>query len=168
MVRVFRLLDRILSKSEEIFISITLLVISVVVFVNVIMRYGFSASTMWTEELTRYTIIFVTFVGSSLCVRESYHPRVEALVMRIPGNIRWIITPAVLILGIIFSVILVIYGSQLIGNALTTAQRTPTGLAPMYLPYIAIPVGGALMTLRYCQLTVKELRKLSWARKNTD
>ncbi len=168
MVRVFKLLDRILSRSEEIFISITLLVISMVVFVNVIMRYGFAASTMWTEELTRYTIIFVTFVGSSLCVRENYHPRVEALVTKIPINIRWIINPAVLILGIVFSVILVVYGSQLIGVAVTTAQRTPTGLAPMYLPYIAIPVGGALMTLRYCQLTVIELRKLSWARKNTD
>ena len=168
MVRVFRLLDRILSRSEEIFISITLLVISMVVFVNVVMRYGFAASTMWTEELTRYTIIFVTFVGSSLCVRENYHPRVEALVTRLPVNFRWIVTPAILILGIIFSVILVIYGSQLIGNAITTAQRTPTGLAPMYLPYIAIPVGGALMTLRYCQLTVSELRKISRARKNTD
>ena len=168
MVRVFRLLDRILSRAEEIFISITLLVISVVVFVNVIMRYGFAASTMWTEELTRYTIICITFVGSSLCVRESYHPRVEALVTRIPDNFRWIVTPAILILGIIFSVILVIYGSQLIVNAIATAQRTPTGLAPMYLPYIAIPLGGALMTLRYCQLTIGELRKLSWARKNTD
>lgn len=168
MVRVFRLLNDILNKSEEVFISITLLVISMVVFVNVVMRYGFSASTMWAEELTRYTIIFVTFVGSSLCVRENYHPRVEALVLKLPDSIRWIVTPAVLILGIIFSVILVIYGSQLIGNAITTGQSTPTGLAPMYLPYIAIPVGGALMTLRYCQLTVMEIRKLSRERKHTD
>lgn len=165
MPRVSRILNGILNRAEEIFISIALLSISMVVFVNVVMRYGFAASTMWAEELTRYTIIWITFVGGSLCVRENYHPKVEALVMRIPADIRWFVTLTIAIAGVLFSAAMTIYGWQLVSSALTTGHVTPTGVAPMFIPLTGLPLGGALMTIRYCQLTYGVLRKHSVRRK---
>ena len=168
MPRVSRILNRILNNGEEIFISIALLSISMVVFVNVVMRYGFAASTVWTEELTRYTIIWITFIGGSVCVRENYHPKVEALVMRIPADIRWFVTLTVAIIGVLFSVAMTIYGWQLVNSALITGHVTATGLAPMFIPLMGLPLGGALMTIRYCQLAYGVVRKRIVGRNNAD
>ena len=159
MSRVIGILNRILNESEHIFISVALLSISMVVFVNVVMRYGFAASTAWTEEVTRYTIIWITFVGGSICVRENYHPKIEALVMRIPANMKWMVTLTVAIAGVLFSVAVTIYGWQLVNNALTTGYVTATGLAPMFIPLIGLPLGGALMTIRYSQIAYGVLKK---------
>lgn len=161
MPRVSRILNRILNNGEEIFISVALLLISMVVFVNVVMRYGFAASTVWTEELTRYTIIWITFIGGSVCVRENYHPKVEALVMRIPANMKWIVTLTIAITGVLFSAAMTIYGWQLVSSALTTGHVTATGLAPMFIPLMGLPLGGALMAIRYCQLAYGVARKRS-------
>jgi len=168
MLRVYRLLNGTLNKSEEIFIAITLLAIAIVVFVNVVMRYGFAASTMWTEELTRYTIIWITFVGGSVCARENYHPKIEALVVRIPANMRWTITLTIAITAVLFSAAMTIYGWQLVSSAFTTGHVTPTGLAPMFIPLIGLPLGGALMTIRYCQVAYGVFRKRSVERENAD
>lgn len=159
MLKLSRILNGTLNRAEEIFISTALLSISMVVFVNVVMRYGFAASTMWTEEVTRYTIICITFVGGSLCVREDYHPKVEALVLRIPADMKWIVSLTISIIGVLFSVAMTIYGWQLVNSALTTGHVTPTGLAPMFIPLIGLPLGGALMTTRYCQLVYGVMRK---------
>jgi len=168
MSRVFTTLNGILNNAEQIFISVTLLLVSMMVFVNVVMRYGFAASTMWTEELTRYTIIWITFVGASVCVRENYHPKVEALIVRIPDHMRWITTLTIAITGVLFSIAMTFYGWQLVSSALTTGHVTPTGLAPMFIPLIGLPLGGALMTIRYCQLAYGVARKHSVGRKNSD
>lgn len=168
MLRLYRLLNGTLNKSEEIFMSITLLAITIVVFVNVVMRYGFAASTMWTEELTRYTIIWITFVGGSLCVRENYHPKVEALLVRIPANMRRTITLIIVITAALFSVAMTIYGWQLVSSALTTGHVTPTGLAPMFIPLIGLPLGGALMAIRYCQIAYSVFRERGLAREDAD
>ena len=160
--------SRVLNRAEEIFMSVALLLISMVVFVNVVMRYGFAASIVWTEELTRYTIIWITFIGGSVCVRENYHPKVEALVMRIPANMKWIVTLTIAIIGVLFSVAMTIYGWQLVSNALITGQVTATGLAPMFIPLMGLPLGGALMTIRYCQLAYGVVRKRIVGRNNAD
>lgn len=161
MSSVPRILNGILNRAEDIFLSIVLLSISMVVFVNVVMRYGFAASTMWCEELTRYTLIWITFVGGSLCVRENYHPKIEALLMRVPANMRWIVMLSTAIIGVLFSVAMVVYGSQIANSAIITGHLTPSGLAPMYIALIGIPLGGVLMTIRYSQLAYGLLRKRS-------
>jgi len=150
-----------LNKIEEIFISIVLLSATLLLFINVIARYFFAFSFKWAEELTRYMIIWITFIGSSVCVRKQKHVGIDALLTKCPLNIRWVLKLIILVIGILFSCILTIYGWKLTGSVMASGQLSPAMMLPMYLAYAAIPLGGGLMIIRYFQAALDLLNKRS-------
>jgi TRAP-type C4-dicarboxylate transport system permease small subunit len=46
---------------------------AVLVFANVVSRYLFNFSIIWVEELTRYMMVWVGFIGSGLVLRFGAH-----------------------------------------------------------------------------------------------
>lgn len=158
---VLRKLNTILNSAEEVFIAIAILSLAVGLFGNVVGRYGFGVSSQWIEEFTRYAIVWLVFVGGSVCVREKTHVRVETLVLKLVVNRRWIIILAIQIIGVAFSLLLTVYGVELVADAISSGQKTPTAMMRMYVPYLAIPIGGVLMTARYLQVAFDVLRKRS-------
>lgn len=52
------------------------------VFVNVVLRYGFNSGITWSEEMSRYFFVWLTFVGAVLTFAEHGHIGVETLVRR--------------------------------------------------------------------------------------
>jgi len=52
-------------------------VLALVVFAQFVSRYVFNNSIAWTEEIARYLLIYVTFLGSALAVRNKSHIAVE-------------------------------------------------------------------------------------------
>ena len=70
---------KILNKIEDVFCAVSLLLTTLILFVNVVLRYVFSASTSWAEEMIRYLMIWITFIGGSVCVRHSAHIRMDFL-----------------------------------------------------------------------------------------
>ena len=57
---------------------------AVMVFGNVVLRYGFNSGITESEELSRFLFVWLTFVGAILGVRENAHLGVEFLVRRLP------------------------------------------------------------------------------------
>ena len=57
---------KILDRVEDVFCAASLLLTALVLFANVVLRYVFSASTSWAEELIRYLMIWITFIGGSI------------------------------------------------------------------------------------------------------
>ena len=58
-------LDRILSHAEEFLLGVLLATASLVLFVNVVARYIFNWGFPWAEELVRYEIVWMVFLGGS-------------------------------------------------------------------------------------------------------
>jgi TRAP-type C4-dicarboxylate transport system permease small subunit len=54
---------------------------AVMVFVNVVMRYGFNSGLNVSDELSRYFFVWLTFIGAVVAFREHAHVGVETLVM---------------------------------------------------------------------------------------
>ncbi len=54
----------------------------VMVFGNVVLRYGFNSGIVVSEELSRYFFVWLTFIGAVVTFRESAHLGVETLVQR--------------------------------------------------------------------------------------
>lgn len=144
--------DALLARAEETLIGGLLIVASFVLFANVVARYGFNDSFPWAEELTRYAIVWMVFVGSSLAAGRGAHISVDVL-LRLLGN-----SPAskALIVGVdvlcvAFSVCLVVFGWDLVTQAREFGQITPSLQVPLWAVQLAMPVGGVLMTLRFAQ-----------------
>lgn len=63
-------------------------VLGVLVFTQFFSRYVLNDSISWTEEVARYLLIVLTFIGSAGAVRRGTHIRVEALEMALPRRAR--------------------------------------------------------------------------------
>src|SRR5665648_198612 len=74
-----RKIANIYNKTEEYFLLTALVISVVLIFYQVVMRYVFNNSSSWTEELSRYLFIWMSWLGTSLSARENKHIRVELL-----------------------------------------------------------------------------------------
>ena len=57
----------------------------VMVFGNVVLRYGFNSSILVSEELSRWLFVWMTFLGAVVAVRKRLHLGTEMLVARLPA-----------------------------------------------------------------------------------
>jgi len=154
-----RALDAALSRVEEFVISVLLIAASFVLFANVVARYGFNDSFPWAEEMTRYAIVWMVFVGGGVAARKGAHIGVDVLA-RLLGESRAgkIVMVGVDLLCVAASVFLVVFGWELVSQAREFGQMTPALQIPLWTVQLAIPVGGALMGLRFSQRVLGELR----------
>ena len=65
----------------EILLIFFLSAMAVMVFVNVVLRYGFNSGLNVSDELSRYFFVWLTFIGAVVAFREHAHVGVETLVM---------------------------------------------------------------------------------------
>lgn len=150
------------NKIEENLLYASLIFTVTVIFVQVVMRYVFSNSLSWSEEVARYVFIWQTWIGASYAVRRKRHLRVEALVDRFHGLSRKFIELVVLALWILFGCFLIYKGYQLTRMIFMRGQISAALGISMAIPYAAIPVGSFFMTMRlvreaYLVFTDKEL-----------
>ena len=139
--RLKRALDRVIDWT-----TIGLMaVLAIVVFVAVITRYFLNFPLAWSEEVSRYSFIWVTFLGAVICLREGAHISVDLLVQRLsPARQRQVDIAGRVLTAVLLGVVLY-SGIQV--TQVTHAQASPALGLPMSGVYVAVPVGAALMLL---------------------
>lgn len=147
-----------MNHLEEYIGVLSLVITSFIVFIQVILRYVFNYSLHWSEEVARYLIIWFIFVGSSIAVREKAHAAVDALVIYLPKRYKKVFSLLANVVAIIFCVILVVSGYATVENVINFANVTPSLGMPMFIPYLAIPIGGMLMMIRFLQLLIEDIK----------
>ena len=148
-----------LDKLIEVFVSILILAGCLVLFINVVLR-ALGYSLKWAEELTRYLIVWVTFIGGSLCVRDGSHVGVDVLMQKLGEKGKTRLSIIINLICLAFMAVMTYLGVQMVLQAVHFKQITPALLIPMAVPYLAIPVGSLLMVLRYIQLIWALLKDL--------
>ena len=73
VVSVYRIIIRGICKFLEIIAALSLVAMMFIVMYNIVMRYFFSASPGWAEELARQCVIIFSFIGIALGVRDKGH-----------------------------------------------------------------------------------------------
>ena len=71
-------------KGIEAAIALALAVMVVLVFGNVVLRYGFNSGIQISEEMSRYCFIWLTYIGAMVAMREGGHLGVDTLVKKLP------------------------------------------------------------------------------------
>ena len=67
-------------------IALCLAIMVVLVFGNVVLRYGFNSGITVSEELSRWLLVWLTFLGAIVAVREHAHLGVDSLVRMLPAT----------------------------------------------------------------------------------
>lgn len=115
------------------------------VFVNVVSRYVFNASIIWVEELTQYQMIWITYLGAGLALREGRHVAVDVFQDMLPESLRRYVRYFVGLAILAFLAALVVLGLQIV--AFTWNQETPVMNIPTGVPYLGVPIGALVMAL---------------------
>lgn len=151
-------IDKALSGFEGYLTGFLLMFCTVVLFVNVILRYLFQSSTTWAEEAIRYAMIWVTFIGSSICARKGSHVGIDLFAQAIPPLGKKIVLATGQFVAAIFMLLCTIYGWQMFLLMVQTGQKSPAMMMPMSIVYFSMPLGFALTTLQSFAAGVRVLR----------
>jgi TRAP-type C4-dicarboxylate transport system permease small subunit len=120
-------------------------VVFVTVVVEVVLRYGFGSSLIFTEELTRYTMVWVAFLGGVVALRDGGHVATGGIGDRF-GPVVARLAPLVADgLAIVFLLTLAWASIQTLPNQ--RDQLTTTLHVSIFWFYLAIPIGAVLMVL---------------------
>jgi TRAP-type C4-dicarboxylate transport system permease small subunit len=138
---------RIIFNLDEYLMILMLAVSTVLIFVQVVMRYVFGYSLSWSEELARYMFVWQTWVSTGYAVKKRRHIRITSLVDLTTGAKRALLELIVLSIWFAFSVFLG-YESVLLCKMLYAGghgqMSTAMGL-PMWIAYLSVPVGSIIM-----------------------
>lgn len=152
-------INKILDNLEEYFAIFSLIIASGLIFLNVILRYFFGMSLSWSGEASRYLIIWFIFIGGSLTAREREHAKVDVLTTYLPPKFKKTLSIIASVFAIIFCAFLIVSGIQVIQNIFAYPSLTPAMEIPMYIPYLAIPVGASLMLYRFLQNMIEDIKE---------
>lgn len=116
---------------------------TLVVLLGVFTRYVLNDALAWVEELARYTMIWLSWLGGGLALRRGGHLAVEFVIDTLPANVRAMIVFAGRVAIFAFLAIVFWWGMQLTGRV--SMQSTIALGISMQIPYAAIPVGTLLL-----------------------
>lgn len=110
---------------------------------QVFSRFVFQIPVTWTEELSRYLMIWIAFIGASLAVRHQQLIRIEVILSFLPRGMQVAVQLAAALVTLVFCAVVFYYGLELI--EVVKIQTSPALHVPMSIPYSAIPVGCLLI-----------------------
>jgi C4-dicarboxylate transporter DctQ subunit len=145
---------------EEILIGGLLASASLILFANVVARYVFNWGVPWAEELVRYEIIWMVFIGGSVAVRKGIHIGIDILATVSPPKTQTVIHLVINAISLLFCVFLTVIGFDHISQIKMSGQVAPALQVPIWIVQMAIPIpiGGSLMALRFLQRLISVWR----------
>lgn len=149
-----------LNKISEIAVIIFMAAISFIIFIQVVFRYVFNNSLFWSEELGRYLLIWITFLGAAVGVNRSAHIGIDFVYNKLSDRHKLFLGSIINITGGIFGFLMLLYGIKL--SYFVRMQKSSALLISMSWPYSAIGVAGALIFINYLLKlwgTLRELRE---------
>jgi C4-dicarboxylate transporter, DctQ subunit len=139
---------RAIEKTEESLVIFSVVLALALCCVQVTARYAFNYPLSWPEELIRYLIILIVYVGASIAVRKKSHISVDIIYTFFPHTkkiLHYLSTG----LGIVFSFLIIIYGMKFVKNLVASGQIAITLKIPIFIVYSILPIGGLLLLLQY-------------------
>jgi TRAP-type C4-dicarboxylate transport system permease small subunit len=125
-----------------------LLAMVILVFGNVVMRYGFNSGIILSEELSRWLFVWMTFLGAIVAMREHGHLGVDAFVRRLPRRGKQACLAAVLLL-MLYATWLLLVGTwkQAVTNLPMVAPVSGLSFGIFYASGVVFSVSTGLILL---------------------
>jgi TRAP-type C4-dicarboxylate transport system permease small subunit len=156
--RLIKCLDRFLSF----WIIMLIGLMTVIVILAVILRYFFSISFIWSEELVTMLFIGFSFFGCISAVKEKEHIGIDFIVQSFTSKTRQIFKILASVISII--VLTVVIYASILWIPVAGTINTPGLQLPYYLFYSIIPVSFVLMIL-YELMSIKDDLDLLFSRR---
>lgn len=151
---------------EENLMALVVLGVTLLLFVNVMLRYfssvavhyGFSLPTFsWAEEAIRYCLLWITFFAAANAFRRESHFGVD-LIFRVKSAKFVKIIRLLNDVGcFIFSAFILYYGMKMVTFNMGSGQISPAMKVPLWLVYTIIPISGGFSMIYIARNFIRKI-----------
>jgi C4-dicarboxylate transporter, DctM subunit len=175
-------LGRVLDHLEEWLIAFLIAGATMLIFIAVVHRYGTGMSInaskwataqgmtglaavlfsvfkwfsswdlSWSQELCIYMFVWMAKFGAAYGVRTGVHVGVDVVTNSISGPSRYWVIIFGLLAGALFTFTIGAFGTNFVAHMFATSQTSNDLEVPMWIVYLAIPLGSFLMCFRFLQV----------------
>ena len=142
-VRILMIVSKWLDRLVVVVVIMLLICMVLITSAGVFWRYGLNSALSWSEELARFLLIWVSFLGAALATYRDAHIGISVVFDRLPPLVqRWVERIVNLIILLFMGAILV-YGIKFLPDV--AFRVAPTLQVRMNIPYLILPISSAII-----------------------
>jgi TRAP-type transport system small permease protein len=168
-VDLLKKLGKLTNSILNVLMALTLAMMSILVFGNVVLRYVFNSGITWSEEMSRFLFIWMVFLGAIGALRDNDHLGVDILLKKLPlGAKRVVFIISNLI--VLYVLWLLLDGSWkiTISNLHSAAPATGLPLAYVYGIGIIVSIGMGIIVMFNIYRALFQLEELTRMKESED
>ncbi|MBQ9513004.1 MAG: TRAP transporter small permease, partial [Lachnospiraceae bacterium] len=104
---------RFLFRALEWFAMICLVIMTIVVFIDVVLRYIFKQGMSWTQEVATLLLVWFSLIGMAIGVAERIHISIEMFTAKLPKKVISVLVSINHILIAAYGILMIVYGSRI-------------------------------------------------------
>jgi len=136
---------------EEVILATLLAIMTVLTFVQVVLRYAFNSGLVWSLEATTYSFAALVLIGMSYGVRTHTHIAVDIFTRKMPQKTQRYVNTIAIGTCLLYA-LLMLYGSAVFVDRLLTLGNLARDIpAPKWLLTVSMPLGFALLAWRFLE-----------------
>jgi TRAP-type mannitol/chloroaromatic compound transport system permease small subunit len=131
--------------------AVAVLALVGVMSANVLLRYGFSAGSVWAQELEWHLMAPIALFGMVWALKRGEHVRVDVLYDRFPPRVKAVADLLSCLLGLVIALAVVWLSWKYVGQSLSMNEGSanPGGIPARWALKALIPAGFVLLALQY-------------------
>lgn len=148
-----------MKKFGDYTVALLLGIMTLIMFLQVLFRYVFNNSLTWSEEISKFIFIWITFLGAVICFRDGIHLKVDFLSERVPAKQKTILDFLDTFLITLFSGVMTVIGFLWVVNVSGTLSPA-LGLPLNIVFYAAFPVSTTFTFIYGLIRLINQIKKL--------
>ena len=128
---------------------------TVVVAVQVFFRYVLNQSLFWSEELARFLLVWLSFLGASVAYRRKAHPGIDVLYAKMPPALQKGAAVTVHLASLALFAVMVFFGYRF--AYFVRLQISPALYLPKWVVFSIIPISGCILVVHGINFLLQEL-----------
>ena len=149
---------RALFKALEWFAIICMVVLTIIVFMDVILRYIFKQGFSWTQEVATLMLVWFSLIGMAIGVLERIHISIEMFTAKLPEK-------AIQVLECIDHILIAVFGGAMVYYGLLIMNMTklytlPATKMPSSVLYVILPLSGLLVLINAILVAANQDKKI--------
>lgn len=138
-------INKIMNKCVDLATILLIATLILVVTAQIVWRYFLKDPLLWTDEFSRYTFIWLSYLSAAIVFREHNHISIDILYVALPSRAQKIIDKINCFLYLGFFIFVLGVAMKII--PIVMKQITPTLGLQMGYVYLAFPVSAIIMLI---------------------
>ncbi|MBB4284630.1 TRAP transporter small permease [Roseospira goensis] len=148
-----------IARFEAVVLALGVTIMAAVSVANVIGRFVLGESLFFVEELNRFLVVLITFVGLGYAARMGRHIRMSAIYDALPDGLRkgLMVVICLVTAGVMFVLAWYAYGYVL--SVYETGRIAPSLRIPVFVTFLWVPIGFVITGIQYLLTAVANLTR---------